>query len=50
MKLQRQATGKDLIPNSSFWGSVPGNIKVGTFSMSNVMVFNSTFNNISVIS
>lgn len=29
MKLQRQATGKELIPNSSFWGSVPGNIKNG---------------------
>ena len=37
MKFVKKAEGKEVIPNSSFWFSIPGNIKVSPFT------FNSRF-------
>ena len=30
-KLYRKETGKDVLPNTGFWGSLPGLVKVGLF-------------------
>ena len=46
MKFVKKAEGKEVIPNSSFWFSIPGNIKVSRFTFNNKFVCKGKIENI----